>query len=1310
MRSGERLGSYTVIEEIGKGGMAEVYRARQQSVDRDVAIKVILKGIVGDPAAVQRFQREAKLIARLEHPHILPVYDFDGTHEPPYIVMRYLDGGTLKDAMAQGLLPFNEIVHLIHQISSALDYAHRQGIIHRDIKPSNILVDRDGNAFVSDLGLARLTGTVSGARQITETGVIMGTPDYMSPEQAVGGEEIDHRTDIYALGVILFEMLTGALPFNAPSGVQMLMQHIQSPVPSVRERRPELPDAVDMVMYRVLAKDRSERYETASEFGADVAEALGMPSTGVTLRLREAVSNQGMRRDQGTITDSQATPSEQNKTVTVLCASAAAYGELVAESNGDEAARRATTALMAALERICDDFGGQTFSRLEYDLLVLWGADAAREDDAERAVRAAIAMQKALRELGAAFLEDDEPLPLNIGIHRGLALLTPHQTSGTASVSGATISLASRLMQNAEGVILITHDIFRLVLGIFDMLEDEPLKMRGRDEKLPIYRVYAAKARVFRGALRGVDGVETPMVGREAEFKQLQKAFLMAVEDKETQVVTIVSDAGVGKSRLLSEFDKWGELRPLEYYIFNVRATAAMTHYPYALIRDLVTFRFDLLDEDAPAAAVAKIEAGIAQMAGKDDEMAHLIAYLAGIDMADSPYLKEILRDGQETSRRARQAFIRFITSVARVEPVVMQLEDIHYADEASLDLLNEMFTSDENLHLVIIACARPNLYERRPTWGSGQHFHTRIDLKALDKRDSRDLASAILRKITDVPKQLRDLLVERSEGIPLYMEELVKMLLDDHIILPDGEDRWRVEVDRLGALSVPSTLTGLLEARFDTLLHPEKLTLQRASVIGRIFYDNALHRIDEMDDVHLRDLRSILSKLVERGFIYRRETSGVAESAEYIFASAMLRDTLYERLLERQLRTYHTGAAHWLASLERADDYLTLIADHYEKAGDNEQATAFLHRAGELAAQKGAYRDATELYRRALAYVPAESDSSERLPLLLALGEAINRLGSVSEARQVLVEALQLARAVDDPAALAHVLYQLSLTETNYGDYPAALVYLNEALPLARAGTNMQMLANVLYGLANTHYRAGHTAEGIAAADECITLCEQTGDAVLHMYALNRRGTLTSASEHVAAIARFEGARAIARRIGHRVGEQAVLINLGFRAMANKDTETAIRYTEQGLALAREVHNAQGLIVATLNLVDYYISAATPDRAFSMLYEGLTAARQQGSLAWVLAALSVAARTKLVQGRVTEGLQLLGLARYHPAVGADVLEDIARWLDDARNTLSLSETDIEAGLNAGKTLDVDTSVEALLQELAGQQGGNPVA
>lgn len=198
-----RLGPYELLEEVGKGGMATVYRAYQASVDRHVAVKVIHKNIMGDEVTLERFRREARLIARLEHPHIMPVYDYDGTNDPPYIVMRYIDSGTLKDVMSRQRLPLAEIGFLLRQTAAALDYAHEQGIIHRDIKPSNIMLDKQGNIIVSDFGIARLADQQQG--NVTGTGAEIGTPDYMSPEQVMGSA-VDGRADVYALGVTLFQL------------------------------------------------------------------------------------------------------------------------------------------------------------------------------------------------------------------------------------------------------------------------------------------------------------------------------------------------------------------------------------------------------------------------------------------------------------------------------------------------------------------------------------------------------------------------------------------------------------------------------------------------------------------------------------------------------------------------------------------------------------------------------------------------------------------------------------------------------------------------------------------------------------------------------------------------------------------------------------------------------------------------------------------------------------------------------------------------------------------------------------------------
>ena len=265
---GSRLGPYEIIEEIGRGGMATVYRAYQPSVDRYVAVKIIHRAIATDTGALERFQREARLIARLEHPHLLPVYDYNGEHDPPYIVMRYLEGGTIKDALEDGALPLTDVIHVLRQISAALDYAHRQGVIHRDIKPSNVMIDIDGNAFLMDFGIARLMETSAG---ITQPGFAVGTPTYMSPEQGMGLATVDGRSDIYALGVLAFQMLTGEVPFKDDNPMAVILQHIHNTPPTPSSLNPALPPEVDAVLVRALAKQPDDRYQTAGALATELA-------------------------------------------------------------------------------------------------------------------------------------------------------------------------------------------------------------------------------------------------------------------------------------------------------------------------------------------------------------------------------------------------------------------------------------------------------------------------------------------------------------------------------------------------------------------------------------------------------------------------------------------------------------------------------------------------------------------------------------------------------------------------------------------------------------------------------------------------------------------------------------------------------------------------------------------------------------------------------------------------------------------------------------------------------------------------------
>jgi serine/threonine-protein kinase len=276
--AGRTLGQFEIVEEIGRGGMATVYRARQKSINRMVAIKILPRALLHDSSFYERFTREVDVIARLEHPHILPIYDFGEADGVPYIAMRYLAGGSLAVRVRRSPLTPEQIVRPLGQVAQALDYAHQQGIIHRDLKPGNILLDEQGNAYLSDFGIARvLNSNLTGSQ-------IIGTPAYMSPEQA-NGLPLDARSDLYSLGIVLFELLTGSEPYSADTPVGLLLKHIGEPLPSLRARRPELSMGIEAVVTKAAAKQPGDRYASASDL-ANALAAMVSAAPGVLQRAR----------------------------------------------------------------------------------------------------------------------------------------------------------------------------------------------------------------------------------------------------------------------------------------------------------------------------------------------------------------------------------------------------------------------------------------------------------------------------------------------------------------------------------------------------------------------------------------------------------------------------------------------------------------------------------------------------------------------------------------------------------------------------------------------------------------------------------------------------------------------------------------------------------------------------------------------------------------------------------------------------------------------------------------------------------------
>jgi eukaryotic-like serine/threonine-protein kinase len=267
LAAGEKVGPYEVIREIGRGGMASVYLTRGERHERRLALKVLHPGLAA-LFGQERFKREIRMAARLHHPHILPLHDSGESGGRLWYTMPYVDGESLRERLRrEGRLSVAEAVRIAREVADALDYAHRQGVIHRDVKPENLLLTRDGEVLVADFGIGRIFDASAPEATITRTGMLIGTPAYMSPEQALGATGLNGRTDVYSLGCVLYEMLAGEPPFPAPTTQRAIAAHVSDPVPAVRRLRPEVPPALEAALRRALAKTAAERFDTARRFG-----------------------------------------------------------------------------------------------------------------------------------------------------------------------------------------------------------------------------------------------------------------------------------------------------------------------------------------------------------------------------------------------------------------------------------------------------------------------------------------------------------------------------------------------------------------------------------------------------------------------------------------------------------------------------------------------------------------------------------------------------------------------------------------------------------------------------------------------------------------------------------------------------------------------------------------------------------------------------------------------------------------------------------------------------------------------------------
>ncbi len=980
----------------------------------------------------------------------------------------------------------------------------------------------------------------------------------------------------------------------------------------------------------------------------------------------------------------------KRKLATILFADVSGFTAMSEKLDAEEVTEL-LNALWTRLDAAITTHGGQIDKHTGDGVMALWGADSAREDDPERAVRAALEMQAALASFRPT---QNVSLGLRVGINTGPVLLGEIGSTREFTAMGDAVNLASRLENAAPvGQVLVSHDTYRHIAGLFEVCPQTPLSVKGKREPVQTYLVERARPHAFRMNTRGIEGVVTRMIGRETELGALQNTFENVVKTGETRMLVITGEAGMGKSRLLHEFEKWLDLHPGRVRVFKGRATPSLQGVPYGIVRDLFARSFDILESDNAAAALEKFRAGMEGIL--PPEKADLVGHWVGFDFSNSPAVQKLA--GITGFGKLAQAYLgNYLRAVSAHNPTLIFFDDLHWADDSSLDLITQLAATMPHSQLLLVGLTRPDLFERQPGWANGLASCSRLDLKLLSPQDSRTLVDEILKKVEVIPDSLRNLVVGSAEGNPYYLEELLKMMLDAGVIepKPGEQDRWRVNPERLEATRVPPTLTGILQARLDSLPRSERELLQCAAVVGRLFWDAA---ISEVSAGERQKVRATLDAISRREMIFWQEHSAFAGTQEYAFKHTLLHDVTYETVLLKLRRDYHARTARWLETHagERISEYAGLIAGHLERANLAGQAIHYLRLAGERALGAYAYREAADYFKRALSHIPDEN--IERTPLLVQLGETLWYLGEYEQAQTRLQEGVTLAKKHGQAEYRSDALVHLGAIARKQGNWVQARAHLTESLAIARQVENQNKIANALHNLAWVDIRQGAYQEARVQLAESRLLYQTQDNRSGLADVLNGLGTVAlNLGEYDETRQLYQESLALFHEVGDRPGESAALVNLGETARRQGDYTAARTYYEAALRIDHEIGDE---LLAAMTLGNLgHTSLACQDYAAAEEYyrNGLQAALEINDLPDMLDILSGLAGVLSQTARQEQALTVLGAVLDHPA-----LEDESRSIaDQALETLQthLSPQEIEAGLASGRGQPPENIIKKLLE------------
>ena len=709
-------------------------------------------------------------------------------------------------------------------------------------------------------------------------------------------------------------------------------------------------------------------------------------------------------------------PAEERRLVTVL------FCDLVGfTARSDQADPEDVGALLrpyharfrAEIERL----GGTLDKFIGDGVMAVFGAPVAHEDDPERAVRCALGMLTAIEEINLAHPSLD--LAVRVGITTGEALVRLGPDQRSEGVVGDVVNTASRLEGVAPaGGVVVGEATFRATRRLFDYQELAPVKVKGKADPVPVWRLEGARSRTGVEAVRRAG---TPFVGRQVELDLLKGLFEQTLADRVVRLVTVVGEPGVGKSRFVAELAASVDDRPQLVSWRQGRCLPYGDGITFWALGEIVKAQAGILESDPSSEVSAKLEAAVADLLADPSERGWLRERLAPLVGIAGP-------DAVKAERAELfAAWQRFVEAMAASRPLVLVIEDLHWADQAMLEFLEHLVERSADLPLLIVATARPELLERQPGWGGGNRTSTRIPLGALSDLEVARLVAALVGRAA-LPVGVQALLLERAAGNPLYAEEFARLLADQGLA---GENQVEGEVAAASDIRVPETVHGLIAARLDALTPEVRALVQNAAVVGRVFWPGAVAAMDGNRPAGAeapagpgtagQALLDGLAELERKQLVQRARTSSVQHQDEYVFWHALVRDVAYAQIPRVGRARRHQVVAEWVEAVagERVGDLAEVVAHHYG------QALTYARAAREPQARIDQLVEPTRRF------------------LILAGDRTINL--DLDRARAYYRQAVELGQPRDPERP--HLLVRTGRVAFQSGDYPEAVAVYQEAI-----------------------------------------------------------------------------------------------------------------------------------------------------------------------------------------------------------------------------------------------------------------------